>query len=100
MLELTLRRGDEVSTRSAGALLVCVGKEPRFPALPPSVERTDSAGGAPRCDLLGRTSLPGLYLAGDLRRGRYRQVVVASADGVVAAMHATRYLNDGSWNEE
>ena len=97
-LELELQRASTTETRRVGALLICVGKVPRLPHLPGEVLLDPN--GVPRCDLLGRTSLPGLYLAGDLRRGRYRQVVVASADGVLAAMHATRYLKGGSWTEE
>ena len=97
-LTLALLRGAEAEQRQAGALLVCVGKVPRLPGLPAELELAPT--GTPKCDLLGRTAVPGLYLAGDLRRGRYRQVVVASADGVVAAMHATRYLKGESWTEE
>ena len=39
------------------------------------------------------TATEGLYVAGDCRSKRIRQVVTASADGAVAAMAACRYLD-------
>jgi thioredoxin reductase (NADPH) len=39
------------------------------------------------------TKTPGLYVAGDCRSKRIRQVVTASADGAVAAMAACNYLD-------
>ena len=39
------------------------------------------------------TCTPGLYVAGDCRSKRIRQVVTASSDGAIAAMAACRYLD-------
>ena len=39
------------------------------------------------------TATPGLFVAGDCRSKRIRQVVTASADGAIAAMAACRYLD-------
>ena len=39
------------------------------------------------------TATPGVFVAGDCRSKRIRQVVTASADGAVAAMAACRYLD-------
>jgi thioredoxin reductase (NADPH) len=39
------------------------------------------------------TKTPGLFVAGDCRSKRIRQVVTASSDGAVAAMAACRYLD-------
>ena len=38
------------------------------------------------------TATPGVYVAGDCRSKRIRQVVTASSDGAIAAMAACRYL--------
>ena len=38
------------------------------------------------------TRTPGLFVAGDCRSKRIRQVVTAAADGAIAAMAACRYL--------
>ena len=42
-----------------------------------------------------RTSLPGVFAAGDTRTKEVRQIVTAAADGAVAAVHAASYLSAG-----
>jgi thioredoxin reductase (NADPH) len=39
-----------------------------------------------------RTSIPGLFAAGDLRSDSIRQIVAAAADGATAALSAYDYL--------
>jgi thioredoxin reductase (NADPH) len=39
------------------------------------------------------TQTPGLFVAGDCRSKRIRQVVTAASDGAIAAMAACRYLD-------
>ena len=39
------------------------------------------------------TATPGVFVAGDCRSKRIRQVVTASSDGAIAAMAACRYLD-------
>lgn len=41
-----------------------------------------------------RTSLPGVFAAGDLRVKSLRQVVTAAADGAIAAMQAEKYVSN------
>ena len=41
-----------------------------------------------------RTSVPGVYAAGDLRVKNLRQVVTAVADGAIAAMQAEHYISN------
>ncbi len=38
------------------------------------------------------SSVPGVFAAGDVRSGRFRQIVVAAAEGAVASAGAMRYL--------
>jgi len=40
------------------------------------------------------TNIPGLYAAGDIRSGAFRQVVTAAADGAVAAHNASEYIDE------
>ncbi len=79
------------------AVLVCIGKRSVLPALPAELECHTS--GTPQVDHLGRTSINGLYIVGDARRGAYRQVSIATGDGVASAMHAARYISTGVWKE-
>jgi thioredoxin reductase (NADPH) len=39
-----------------------------------------------------KTSMPGVFVAGDCRTKEIRQLVTAAADGAVAATEACRYL--------
>jgi len=39
------------------------------------------------------TSVPGVYAIGDIRNTAYKQVVVAAADGCIAAMAIDKYIN-------
>ena len=46
-----------------------------------------------RADETGKTSVPGLYVAGDIRLKPLRQVITAAADGANAASSAILYLS-------
>jgi len=41
-----------------------------------------------------RTSVPGVFAAGDIRSKVLRQVITAASDGAVAAHSAEQYIND------
>jgi thioredoxin reductase (NADPH) len=52
------------------------------------------SGGAIITDQKMETSVPGLFAAGDVRSGTFRQVVVAAGEGAVAAHNAAEYIDN------
>jgi thioredoxin reductase (NADPH) len=63
------------------------------------VELTDK--GFIKCDCgYLRTSVPGVFVAGDCRIGAAMQLATAAGDGVVAAMMMKQYFRDPKWWNE
>jgi thioredoxin reductase (NADPH) len=67
------------------ALLGAIGRRSNLHGLAPEIDlETISPSGA--------TNIPGLFAAGDTRRGHARQLIIAMGDGTAAAMEIVRYL--------
>lgn len=47
-----------------------------------------------------QTSIPGIFAAGDVAEGSYKQIVIAAGDGAKAALSANEYINRLSNEEE
>ena len=91
---LTLRdviSGQETELPVDG-VFIFIGNEPNTAPIAHLVD-TDP-GGFVITDEEMRTKTPGLFAAGDVRSKPLRQVVTAAADGAVAAMSATKYLEE------
>ncbi len=88
-LLLKCRQQDKGIERSADYLLIACGREPNLPFLTSRLLRYYS-----ESNKLPQTSLPGLYFAGDVVRGTYRQTGIAVGDGMFAAMMVQRYLKE------
>lgn len=71
-------------------LFVAIGLVPQNAAFSDTVLL--DAGGYVEADESCLTAAPGVFVAGDCRRKRIRQVTTAAADGAVAAMAACDYL--------
>lgn len=78
---------------SVSGLFVAVGMMPQAALLSGLVEL--DASGYVVADETGKTSLPGFFVAGDVRTKKLRQVVTAAADGANAAVAAAEYLREG-----
>jgi len=70
------------------AVLAAVGRRSNLPDLAPEIDMD-------RISPSGTTNIPGLFAAGDIRRGDARQLAIAMGDGTAAAMEIIRYLEDG-----
>ena len=71
-------------------IFVAIGRAPETTLFAGMVETDED--GYLLADESTRTSLPGVFAAGDVRKKPVRQIVTAVADGAVAAMAAERYL--------
>jgi thioredoxin reductase (NADPH) len=72
-------------------LFVAVGLAPQNTAF--SSVLTLDQGGYAEADESCTTAVPGIFVAGDCRKKRIRQVTTAAADGAVAALAACDYLD-------
>ncbi len=80
-------------------VFIFIGMVPNTGFLQGSVELTDN--GFIKCDCAYlRTSVPGVFVAGDCRIGAAMQLATAVGDGVVAAMMLKQYFRDPAWWNE
>jgi len=86
----------EISTMATAAVFIFIGQTPNSGLLSGLVE-TDRGGHA-IVDLQMRTSVPGLFVAGDVRTQSVRQLISATGDGATAAIAADHWL--ASVNEQ
>jgi thioredoxin reductase (NADPH) len=89
-LELRNVKTGERTRLPVGAVFIFIGQTPNSHILKGLVEL--DAGGHAIVDLNMRTSLPGLFVAGDLRTQAARQLISAAGDGATAAISAEHYL--------
>lgn len=87
---LLIREDRRINEILVNGVLVAVGRLPAFPNILFN-------GWNKNVDMVGRTCVPGLYIAGDCRRGNIRQTSVAVGDGVSCAMDACRFILEGLW---
>jgi thioredoxin reductase (NADPH) len=80
-------------------VFVFVGMVPNTGFLEDFVELTDRNFIKCDCAYL-RTSVPGVFVAGDCRIGAAMQLATAAGDGVVAAMMLKQYFRDPNWWNE
>ena len=70
---------------------LAIGHKPNSDVFKPWLE-TDETGYIKTIDGTPRTTLPGVYAAGDVADPHYRQAITAAASGCKAAIEADRYL--------
>jgi thioredoxin reductase (NADPH) len=80
---------EAVYEEAVNAVFIFAGTVPQTSLVPDA--KTDEAGYIVT-DQCMASSIPGLYAAGDVRSGPFRQVVVAAGEGAVAAHCAAEYI--------
>lgn len=80
-------------------VFIFIGMVPNTDFLKGFVEMTDK--GFIKCDCAYlRTSVPGVFVAGDCRVGAAMQIATATGDGVIAAMMMKQHFRDAKWWSE
>ena len=91
----------EAYEESADAVFIFTGTAPRTDLVSSGGVRAGlDANGYVVTDQNMASSVPGLFAAGDLRAGAFRQVVVAAGEGAVAAHSAAEYIDGLSLREK
>ena len=80
----------QVEVRPTEGVFIFIGQVPNSHLLKGMVEM--DAGGHAIVDLEMKTSVPGLFVAGDVRTKAARQLISAAGDGATAAISAEHYL--------
>lgn len=80
----------ETASLAVDGCFVEAGGLPNSGFLPPEVEKNRA--GEIVTDKEGHTSVPGLFAAGDVTDGPYKQVIIAAGEGAAAALAAHEYL--------
>ncbi|MEW6527540.1 MAG: thioredoxin-disulfide reductase [Spirochaetota bacterium] len=75
-------------------LFIFIGFNPNTAYLPKEVL---NEAGQVKVDMHMHTPIKGLFAAGDLREGSYRQVLMAAADGATASISAYEYITNKEW---
>ncbi len=86
-------RSGEQSVEEVSAVFIFVGSDPRT-ALVEGLGVQKDEGGYIVTDQRMMTSVPGLFAAGDVRSSPFRQLVVAAAEGAIAAHVAGQYIDE------
>ncbi|MDR2101848.1 MAG: thioredoxin-disulfide reductase [Treponema sp.] len=85
-----LEKDGQIREEAADAVFIFAGMIPRT-SLASQVEKDEN--GYILTDQRMASSLPGVFAAGDVRAGSFRQVVVAAGEGAVAAHSAAEYID-------
>lgn len=88
---LRVRIDGDIRQLPLDALFISIGQTPRTAFLPASIPR--NADGFLRADAQGKTDLPGVFAAGDVVEGVFRQLITACGSGATAALAAETYLS-------
>jgi thioredoxin reductase (NADPH) len=91
-LRLRNVRTEQSSNLEVGGIFVAVGIKPNSQTFSKLV-RLDETGFVVTDELM-KTSVPGIFAAGDIRHNSFRQVITAAGDGAAAAMSAFKFVRE------
>lgn len=89
---ITIKKKEEEKTLEIDGLFLAIGKIPENEIFKDLIFLTED--GFIKSDELCHTNIDGIFVAGDIRDKKVRQLVTAASDGAVAAIEAVDYIND------
>ena len=89
---------DETQVIPADGIFVYIGFRPNVALIDGKLELTPD--GYILTDKRQRTTLPGIYAAGDVQDPNFRQTVIAAGTGAAAAMEAERFIAEQQYQAE
>lgn len=95
LLKLKNVKTGEISELKVDGIFIYIGSTPNSSMVKDLVELDEN--GFIITDNCMKTSVPGLFAAGDVRNTNFRQLATAIGDGAIAANSAERYLGELSW---
>lgn len=90
-IEITNKDTNEVNTLDISGLFIAIGQIPENNNLVVDIELDERGYIVAGEDM--KTSVPGIYVAGDVRTKEVRQLTTAEGDGTIAATNALKELN-------
>ena len=92
LLKSTIAPDEPPLELETSGVFVAIGRRPNVGFLEGALELTERGNVKRTVPFRTNTSVPGVFVAGDVADDRYRQAIVAAASGACAAMDAEKFL--------
>lgn len=91
-LDIQNLKTGEVNTLDVNGVFIAIGSDPRTDLVKGTLEINDADGTIKVLEPTTATNIPGVYAAGDVVDGKYRQAITAAGMGAKAAIDVEDYL--------
>ena len=92
-IELINNVTSEIETLNVDGIFVAIGRNPNTTFLNNQVE-LDAHGYITTYGKTSKTSIPGVFAAGDVQDNKYQQAVIAAGSGAIAALDVEEFLSE------
>ena len=94
MTGITLKKGDEQKLLEVDGIFVAIGQKPENEPFKDVLDLDEYGYIVSGEDCAPNGAVPGIFVAGDCRTKKIRQVTTATGDGAVAALAACRFVDE------
>ena len=92
-IELINNVTNEIETLNVDGIFVAIGRNPNTTFLNNQVE-LDAHGYITTYGKTSKTSIPGVFAAGDVQDNKYQQAIIAAGSGAIAALDVEEFLSE------